>query len=153
MSLLVRRTNGGPAGPGRAPTFHLLTSGDGDNILVGGNGDDVLIGGRGSDFMSGGSGRDTFVLDSASLGNGCDVIKDFIKGPNGDKLDFHDLLTVFSNTDRSALDEGYLLFRPSGAHGTVIEFDADGRGNAVAVTLAVLTNVVLTQGDASNFVL
>ncbi|MBD1939612.1 calcium-binding protein [Microcoleus sp. FACHB-68] len=54
-----------------------LYGGKGSDTLLGGEGDDILNGESDSDFLTGGSGSDQFVL---SLGEGTDIIVDFIKG-------------------------------------------------------------------------
>jgi len=88
----------------------------------------------------------------ADRGTAGDVISDFTKGTGGDGLDLHDLLSsIGAPHTTSAFGSGYLQFLQSGSN-ALVQVDSDGGGNSY-VTLATLTNQVLTQADSQNYVL
>ncbi len=72
----------------------ILVGGEGDDTLTGGAGDDQLFGGGGDDTLTGGAGADTFHYES--IGDGDDVITDFLDG--ADTIDLDDLFDAL-NTD------------------------------------------------------
>ncbi|MEA5477924.1 choice-of-anchor I family protein [Pseudanabaena galeata UHCC 0370] len=85
----------------------VITGDDGDNILRGGFGNDTLIGGLGADTLVGGFGNDTLFLglnDGAtdtvvySLGDGSDVLNQFLPGLGGDLLQFNNIAAIDVST-------------------------------------------------------
>ena len=85
----------------------VITGDDGDNILRGGFGNDTLIGGLGADTLVGGFGNDTLFLglnDGAtdtvvySLGDGSDVVNQFLRGLGGDLLQFNNIAAIDVST-------------------------------------------------------
>jgi len=66
-----------------------INGGAGNDTINGGNGDDIITGGLGADELTGGGGSDTFKYTSHldSTWSHMDVIKDFVLGASGDKLD------------------------------------------------------------------
>ncbi len=92
-----------------AETSDLLQGENGSDVLEGRGGDDVLIGGAGADTLTGGAGADSFIF---SIGDGADVITDFIAAGGRDRLMIHgyagyrelrqegsDTLVILSDTD------------------------------------------------------
>ena len=138
-------------------TTPQIVGGTGDNVLVGGAGVDMLIGLGGNDTLTGGAGKDFFVYrnltDRGTLG---DTITDFSKA-EGDVLQLNDLLQSFSGYNgTNAFTGGFLRFvddnGATAGGNTRVEVDSNGGGDAF-VTLATLTNVLLTQADTANYVL
>jgi Ca2+-binding RTX toxin-like protein len=128
----------------------VLTGIDGPDLLIGGAGNDTLTGGAGADILTGGSGADSFVYHAANEGR--DTITDFTPGAGGDVLDLRDLLSsVSAPHNSSAFSAGYLSFAHSG-NDTVVQVDSNGGGDFF-VDLAILTNQLLTQADAANYLL
>jgi len=132
-------------------TNHAIVGGSGNDVLTGGAGSDALIGGGGNDTLTGGGGQDFFVYQNiADRGTTGDTIADFTKGAGGDVLQLHDLLQTFSGYNgTNAFSGGYLQFVQSGSN-TVVQVDANGGGDSY-VTLATLTNQLLTQADTQNY--
>ncbi len=97
--------------------------GDGNDTLEGGFGNDTLVGGFGDETLTGGAGADTFHYES--IGDGDDVITDFLDG--ADTIDLDDLFDAL-NTDGTHdgdYDEG-------GTERTdALIFSEDGGGNLV----------------------
>jgi VCBS repeat-containing protein len=132
---------------------HLTLSGtSGNDALVGDGGNDTLNGGAGNDLLTGGSGSDTFIYQSVNdRGVTGDVISDFSKA-QGDVLKLQDLLTsVGGPHDSTAFSGGFVQFLQSGSN-TLVQVDSNGGGNDF-VTLATLTNQLLSQADTSNYLL
>ena len=153
----------------------VINGGDGNDTLIGGNGNDLLdggngadnlqgsfgtdrlIGGAGNDTLTGGGGSDSF--EYSAVTDGADTVTDFTKTA-GDVLKLTDLLGTFTGitpgTHANAFSGGYLQFVDSNgatAGGdTLVQVDSDGGGNSF-VTLATLTNVLLTQADTANYLL
>jgi len=82
---------------------NVITGNDGNNTLSGGFGNDSLTGGLGADTLVGGFGNDTLFLglnDGASdrvvysLGDGSDVVHQFLLGLGGDLLQFNNIAAV-----------------------------------------------------------
>ena len=124
-----------------------------NDILVGGAGDDILQGGTGNDVLTGGDGADVFRLSYTDLAahNGGDVITDF-------RLDQHDVLNVadllsgagVSVSDFNADRGAFIKFESDGSGNTLVQFDADGGGAGVAVTVATLQGVDVTPALLSS---
>ncbi|CAN7520113.1 hypothetical protein LJR219_003650 [Phenylobacterium sp. LjRoot219] len=141
-------------------------------VEVAGGGDDTIDAGSGSDTVSGGGGGDLVLLNTqagqsarVSLGEGADVLRlnaamrgglvvtDFQGGPNGDVLDMEAMLAARldgwdSAADGNPFETGHLRLVQDGA-ATVIEFDADGGGDAWS-TLVRLENTSSLQLSAHN---
>jgi Ca2+-binding RTX toxin-like protein len=67
------------------------------NVLLGGDGSDTLDGRGGTDAMDGGPGDDTFIY---ALGNGTDIIANFVTGPgNVDEIDLRQITSIHSLAD------------------------------------------------------
>ena len=116
--------------------FRIGTAGA--DTLVGDDGDNVFIGsGAGADTWTGGLGRDTFVMQTASEAG--DTITDFETGANGDLIDVKRLLSEAGYDGTDPFLDGYLR-KTQEADDTLVEFDADGGGDAFA-TLFVLTGI------------
>lgn len=80
------------------------------------------------------------------------AIDGFTKGAGGDVLQLHDVLTsVNAPHDGTAFSGGFLRFLQSGSD-TLVQVDANGGGNGY-LTLATLTNTLLTQADTANYTL
>ncbi len=82
---------------------NILDGGFGADTLIGDRGNDTLIGGFGTDTLVGGFGNDTLFLglnDGAtdtvvySLGDGSDVVHQFLRGFGGDLLQFNNIAAV-----------------------------------------------------------
>lgn len=130
-----------------------IFGGLGDDTINGGAGSDFIHGGIGDDVMTGGAGKDTFDFNwQAESGTGNDLITDFVRGANGDVLDFSDLLSNEGIMPANAFTNGYLDFQHVGGS-TIVMFDADGMGGAPATVLVSLQNVILQETDTANFIL
>jgi len=80
------------------------------------------------------------------------VVSNFTTGAGGDVLNLHDLLTsVAAPHDSTAFSGGFLQFLHSGID-TLVQVDSNGGGNSW-LTLATLTNQLLSQTDTANYVL
>ncbi|MGD1910072.1 MAG: calcium-binding protein [Rivularia sp. (in: cyanobacteria)] len=106
----------------------ILNGGNGSDELSGGKGADTLIGGKGLDVLIGGDGNDVFAL---TLGEGVDIIKDFVDGEDSLSL---------SNGSLSFSD----LTIADSAAGAIIRVAGNGR-------LAILEGVDSSLIDASDF--
>jgi Ca2+-binding RTX toxin-like protein len=98
---------------------NTIDGGIGNDTLNGGRGNDILLGGVGADDLTGGIGNDFIYLganDNAvdtvryTAGHGTDTVYQFVRGVNGDKIDFSgitniDVVTSGVNT-RFALGDG-----------------------------------------------
>ncbi|GCL44282.1 hypothetical protein NIES80_40090 [Dolichospermum planctonicum] len=98
---------------------NTIDGGIGNDTLNGGRGNDILLGGVGADDLTGGIGNDLIYLganDNAvdtvryTAGHGTDTIYQFVRGVNGDKIDFSgitniDVVTSGINT-RFAVGDG-----------------------------------------------
>jgi Ca2+-binding RTX toxin-like protein len=123
-----------------------LHGGSSADLLAGNAGDDRLIGGNGSDSLKGGKGNDQFIYHSPA--DGGDIVTKFAAG---DKLVFDNagfaglkkvglLKAKFfvSGTSNKALDANdHFIFRTGD---DTVWYDADGKGGAVSVLIADLTN-------------
>ncbi|MFM6097474.1 MAG: DUF4347 domain-containing protein [Dolichospermum sp.] len=75
---------------------NTITGNTGNNVLTGGLGNDTLNGGTGADTFVGGVGDDKLYLGSDTtvdnvnyvLGDGIDIVYQFVRGIGGDKLNF-----------------------------------------------------------------
>ncbi|MFM6048589.1 MAG: DUF4347 domain-containing protein, partial [Dolichospermum sp.] len=75
---------------------NTITGNTGNNVLTGGLGNDTLNGGTGADTFVGGVGDDKLYLGSDTtvdnvnyvLGDGIDIVYQFVRGVGGDKLNF-----------------------------------------------------------------
>ncbi|MFM6751609.1 MAG: DUF4347 domain-containing protein [Dolichospermum sp.] len=90
---------------------NTITGNTGNNVLTGGLGNDTLNGGTGADTFVGGVGDDKLYLGSDTtvdnvnyvLGDGIDIVYQFVRGIGGDKLNFtgianFDVITSGSST-------------------------------------------------------
>lgn len=138
-----------------------LSSGSGNDTLIGGAGNDTLFGGTGNDSLNGGAGADQFVFNTTpnSLTN-VDRISGFTHAT--DHLVFDDavfatlhsksgnaydtLLASQFHVGTSAADSSdHLIYNQSTGR---LYYDADGRGGASQILLAILTgNPVLSASD------
>jgi hypothetical protein len=103
--------------------------------------------------LTGGIGSDTFVYRALTdRGTSGDVITDFTKGQGGDVLNLREVLSTFSGYNGpNAFSGGYLRFTADRTD-TLVQVDSDGGANGF-VTLVTLTNTLLTQADAANYLL
>jgi len=126
-----------------------LVGAAGNDVLVGGSASDILTGNGGNDWLMGGGGGDRFHFNN--LSDGTDTITDFNRA-DGDKLDIHDVLQGAGGYNGSnAFSGGFLQFASDGAGGTLVQVDMNGGANSF-VTLAHLTNALLTQADTHNYI-
>jgi Ca2+-binding RTX toxin-like protein len=117
---------------------NVLIGNGASNRLIGNGGNDTIDGGGGNDILTGGSGSDTFVRHALSS-EGRDTIKDFQKGPGGDTLDVHDLITGF-NSATSNLNDFVHLYQKHG--NTTVQIDPNGAVGGHSFTdVAVLVGV------------
>ncbi|MBF9231853.1 M10 family metallopeptidase C-terminal domain-containing protein [Microvirga sp. BT350] len=133
----------------------ILKGGSGDDRLFGNDGDDTLIGGSGSDVLVGGPGRDVFVFASKpSARSPRDKIADFnvrddtIHLENGifKALKVGKLAKSAFWVGQQAHDAGDRIIYDNKKG--VLYYDADGRGESMAVTVTVLTKgLKLTAAD------
>ncbi|MFC0308956.1 M10 family metallopeptidase C-terminal domain-containing protein [Gallibacterium trehalosifermentans] len=119
---------------------------DGDDTIIGGAGNDQLDGGRGADTLTGGTGADQFIFASPIDGK-TDTIVDF-NAAEGDKIvldsRFFKALTrgtlaqshFHSGTAPADADDFLIYDKASGK----LQYDEDGTGNKIAVTIATLQN-------------
>lgn len=136
----------------------ILDGGKGNDVVSGGKGDDVLDGGTGRDVLIGGKGSDAFVFDTKPGRGNVDWIIDFSSGTDEIRLDS----VVFTGTTTGALDpdafvrgkaaldadDRIIYHKASGR----LMFDADGTGDADAVTFAMLTPRTTVTADDFSFV-
>ena len=98
---------------------------------------------------------DPHVVSIGANHNGAvEVVSNFSMS-SGDVLSLHDLLTSISAPhDNTAFIDGFVQFVQSGSD-TQVQIDSDGSAGDVSsmVTLATLTNVLLTQADTANYAL
>lgn len=128
------------------------------NVLRGGAGDDFLVGGLGIDTLVGGLGADVFVF--TGLGQGADIIRDFVPGVDkiglvdfgfGDvSRDFFNTITNSTGLPASGLPQ--FIFDNSGAGIGQLTFDADGIGAGVAVLVATLTGPAFVSLSLNDFI-
>ncbi len=107
-----------------------LFGGAGNDVLVGGGGDDTLTGNGGNDSLTGGAGSDRF--DYNAIGDGTDIVTDFVSGAGGDALDIRDVLVGFD----PATPGNFIQLEEAGGS-TTVRVNADGAG-ADFVALATL---------------
>ncbi|WP_225770495.1 calcium-binding protein [Inquilinus sp. Marseille-Q2685] len=84
---------------------------DSNNTFTGGSGSDTFIGRGGNDTLTGGGGSDTFKYDTRQFG--ADVIKDFVAGAGGDRIDlsFLKVADLASLTPFMTEDNGNVLIK------------------------------------------
>ena len=117
-----------------------LTGTTDGEILVGGTGPDDLFGGGGDDVLSGGAGADTFHYES--IGDGDDVITDFLDG--ADTIDLDDLFDALNADVAGNHDTDY---DEGGTERTdALMFGVDGGGN-----LVLTINDTEAPGDFADF--
>ena len=122
----------------------VLFGRDGNDVMDGGVGDDDMFGGKGADRMTGGTGADTLAGNGGNdrfvfaLGDGADVISDFVVGAGS--LDFIDLsgmgaaFDTFAEVQSVASDDGF--------GNTLIDF-----GGGDTITLTGVAAASLHQDD------
>jgi serralysin len=110
---------------------NTLIGNDIANFLLGGGGNDILNGKAGDDVLFGEEGNDTFVFQ---VGNGGDVIGDFVRGQ--DKIDVSAYGLSFAQLQS--------LFVQNGNVGAIQMSNGD---------LVVLHNITMSQLTAGDFVL
>jgi hypothetical protein len=116
-----------------SPADSILSGGDGNDLLFSiSSADNILIGGDGSDAIFGGSGSDRFVFNQGE--SGVDSIYHF-NVEHGDVLDISDYLSGFDPL-QDAIDDFVSLTSLPGRY--TLSVDADGKGGAEAVDVAVL---------------
>jgi len=80
-----------------------ITGNTAANLLTGGAGNDILNGGAAADTLIGGVGNDNLYLGSNDnvadnvnyvLGDGVDIVYQFVRGGNGDKLNFSNIANI-----------------------------------------------------------
>jgi Ca2+-binding RTX toxin-like protein len=101
-----------------------------------------------------GAGQDRIVLQRYGIINTAVTFTDFSAGMNGDTIDVGDYLAGNASGWASANPfgaAGYLRLVQTGSD-TLVQFDRDGAGNAIAgfTTLLTLNGVTLTQLTAAN---
>lgn len=135
-----------------------LDGGKGEDFVSGGKGDDVLDGGTGRDVLVGGKGSDAFVFDTRPGRGNVDWITDFSSGSDEIRLDsavFTGIATGALDPEafvkgRAALDaDDRIIYHKSSGR---LMFDADGTGDADAVTFAMLTPRTSVAADDFSFV-
>ncbi len=122
-----------------------LHGGASNDFLFGGLGDDKLTGGRGLDKLTGGKGNDQFIYHSQYEGG--DTV---VKFQSGDKFAFQgsafgglkagklDSKMFVASSKNKALDANdHFIFRTGD---DTLWYDADGKGGAVSILIADLTN-------------
>ncbi|NBZ88164.1 calcium-binding protein [Stagnihabitans tardus] len=145
---------------------NVLTGNGADNVLsglagrdtlTGGVGSDRLKGGAGSDLLNGGTGPDSFVFDTLETSAQRDRITDFMHGIDMIVLD-RSVFTAFAADPAGALaplafvagthtqtPDQHLIYNATTG---VLLYDADGKGGAAAVHVALLTTKpLLDAGD------
>ncbi|MFB9951446.1 calcium-binding protein [Rhizobium puerariae] len=135
-----------------------IVGGAGRDRIHGGEGNDILSGGAGRDVLTGGEGRDTFVFDVQPGWANSDRIVDFCSADDVFRLDsavFAGVAAGVLDADafvqgRAALDENDRIIydRSSGR----LLFDADGSGDAAAVTFATVNRGTALAPDDFHFV-
>ena len=115
----------------------FLFGNSGDDLLLGGDGADTLRITDGSDTLVGGAGNDVFQLFFEFDLAGLDVIADFNAMPNGDRIDFADVLIGFDPASSNIND---YLQCVTVSDGTKIRVDIDGGGDSF-VDFVTLTGV------------
>ena len=151
-----------------------LGGGDGGDTIQGGNGDDtlsgdggsdtidgkkgndVIDGGSGKDALTGGAGKDAFVFSAPLVSSAnADTIADFVVKDDTIRLDDHVFTHLgaagklakaefFIGTAAHDADDRIVYDKKSGA----LSYDADGKGGAAAVEIAILDHhLKLTNGD------
>ena len=152
-------------GNGGANTLDGLAGNDtlkgngGNDTLKGGAGNDKLYGGDGKDTLTGGGGKDTFIFNNAPTSR--DTITDFGHS-EGDKIQLSKaMFKGFAYTGALHADDFYAAAGATTAHDAtdrliyntttgILYYDADGKGGAAAVELALLgasTHSNLVYGD------
>lgn len=147
---------------------NILSGLAGLDSLSGGAGNDTLFGGLGNDTLSGGAGRDRFVFDTARGTSNIDRITDFVSGTDKILLD-DDIFTRLTGTSSGTpLAAGKYKFITSGtgfAAGDAddriiyntntdkLYYDADGKGGAAAVQIAVIPLAGNAHPVASDFLI
>ena len=137
--MMLTRTVSGRNAASIAAGLTLTGTTDGE-ILVGGTGPDDLFGGGGDDVLSGGAGADTFHYES--IGDGDDVITDFLDG--ADTIDLDDLFDALNADVAGNHNDKY----EEGAERTnALVFDVDGGGNLVLT----INDTEAPGGDFADF--
>jgi Ca2+-binding RTX toxin-like protein len=114
------------------------------NSLNGGTGNDTLDGGDGLDTLTGGTGADIFVFHPATAFHNIDVVSDFNKTTDNDKLDIHDILIGYSGTVTD-----FVRISDSGSD-SIIEVDRDGTGSTYGwQQIATLTGITGLTDEAA----
>jgi trimeric autotransporter adhesin len=132
------------------------TGNTGDNIIIGNSGantlsassgTDTLDGGDGLDSLTGSTGADTFVFHLGTAFNNIDVVTDFNKTTDNDKLDIHDMLSGYDAAHDVITN--WVRISDSGGNSTV-EVDRDGAGGTYGWTqIATLTGITGLTDEAA----
>jgi Ca2+-binding RTX toxin-like protein len=113
---------------------NLITLSAGGDTVNAGAGNDIIRSGAAADLMTGGTGTDIFVL----AGGRADTITDFRSGE--DRLDLRSLVTGAGYNGLNPFADGVVSVVQNGA-GTLVSFDADGKGAAAPQLLVTLSGV------------
>ena len=145
-----------------------LSGGAGSDRLFGDAGDDRLFGGLGNDTLTGGAGRDRFVFDTARGSSNVDRITDFVSRTDKILLDddiFTRLTGSSSGTPLAASKYKFITSGTGFAAGDAddriiyntntdkLYYDADGKGGAAAVQIAVITMAGSAHPVAGDFLI
>ena len=126
----------------------LMLGAKGDDVLNGAGGNDYVWGGQGADVLTGGAGRDRFAFHN--VGEGGDVITDFLAGVNGDVIDLSVIAAKLNWADGDVVANGYARFVQSGAN-VLAQVDQDGAGGGGFVTVATLLDRDASDLNSGNF--
>jgi Ca2+-binding RTX toxin-like protein len=113
---------------------NLITLSAGGDTVNAGAGNDIIRSGAAADSMTGGTGTDIFVL----AGGKADTITDFRSGE--DRLDLRSLVTGAGYNGLNPFADGVVSVVQNGA-GTLVSFDADGKGPTAPQLLMTLSGV------------
>ncbi len=147
---------------------NVLSGLAGLDTLLGGAGDDRLFGGLGNDTLTGGAGRDRFVFDTARGSSNVDRITDFVSRTDKILLDDDIFTRLTGSSGGTPLAASKYKFITSGtgfAAGDAddriiyntntdkLYYDADGKGGAAAVQIAVITMAGSAHPVAGDFLI
>lgn len=127
-----------------------------DGTVNGGNGDDrfnLYFGSADSVInLLGGNGSDTFRIENYSFYyNSPYVISDFSTGKNGDKIDFANLISSFSQFNKNPFAEGGFVRLKQDGQNTLLQAKSPNQSDTNFYTILTLKNITVTQLSADNF--